>query len=119
MPPRNPVTEWLLAAFVPFGIYAYIWFHRSNTEMQAWSNGRIQYNPTASLLALILGWVIIVPPFVAWASYMGRIREAQRMAGLPQTATFWGSVGRAFLLSYNVNWHQEQFNEIGTRPPQY
>jgi hypothetical protein len=117
MPPRNPVVEWLLAYFVPF--YSLYWFHRSNKEMQAWSNGRIDYNATSSLLAITLGGLIIVPPFIAWASYMGRIREAQRMAGLPQTANFWGSVGRAFLLLYNVKWHQDQFNEIGVRPPQY
>jgi hypothetical protein len=117
MPPRNSVVEWLLAYFVPF--YNLYWFHRSNKEMQAWSNGRIDYNATSSLLAITLGWFILVPPFVAWASYMGRIREAQRMAGLPQTANFWGSVGRSFLLLYSVKWHQDQFNEIGVRPPQY
>ena len=117
MPPRNSVVEWLLCYFVPF--YALYWFHRSNKEMEAWSSGRIDYNATSSLLAITLGWLILVPPFVAWSSYMGRIREAQRMAGLPQTANFWGSVGRAILLSYNTKWHTDQFNEIGQRPPQY
>jgi hypothetical protein len=117
MPPKNPVAEWLLSYFVPF--YGLYWFHRANKEMEAWSNGRIEYNPTSSLLAITLGWFILVPPFIAWSSFMNRIREAQRTAGLPQTANFWGSVGRAFLISYNVKWHQDQFNEIGTRPPQY
>ncbi len=61
----------------------------------------------------------IVPPIVAWVSFMARIREAQGMAGLPQTANFWGSVLRALLISFNVKWHQDQFNEISLRPPQY
>ena len=117
MPVRNSVVEWLLCYFVPF--YALYWFHRANKELEAYSGGRIEYNATSSLLAITLGWFIIVPPFVAWASFMGRIREGQRMAGLPQTANFWGSVGRALLLSYNTKWHTDQFNEIGTRPPQY
>jgi hypothetical protein len=117
MPPKNSVAEWLLSYFVPF--YNLYWFHRSNKEMQAWSNGRIDYNATSSLLALTLGAIVIVPVFVAWASYIGRVREAQRMAGLPQDVTFWGSVGRAILLLYSVKWLQDKFNEIGTRPPQY
>ena len=117
MPPRNPVAEWMLCLFVPF--YFLYWFHRANKEMEAWSGGRIEYNPTSSLLALTIGGFIIVPPFVAIASYCGRIREAQRMAGLPQDVGFWGYFGRSFLLGYNYKWVQDRFNVIGTRPPQY
>jgi hypothetical protein len=116
MQTRDSIVEWLLSAFVPF--YNLYWFYRSNKEMQAWSGGRIAFDATSSLLALTVGWIVIVPPFIAWSSYMGRIREAQRMAGLPQTASFWGSVGRAFLFSYNIKWHQDQFNEIAVREPQ-
>jgi len=117
MQTRDSTVEWLLSAFVPF--YSLYWVHRANKEMQAWSGGRIDYSAGATITALTLGWIIIVPPIVAWVNYMGRIREAQRMAGLPQTASFWGSVGRAFLLSYNIKWHQDQFNEIAIRQPQF
>ena len=117
MQTRDSTVEWLLSAFVPF--YSLYWVHRANKEMQAWSGGRIDYSAGATITALTLGWIIIVPPFVAWVNYMSRIREAQRMAGLPQTASFWGSVGRAFLLSYNIKWHQDQFNEIAIRQPQF
>ncbi|MEA2398277.1 MAG: hypothetical protein QOK25_1833 [Thermoleophilaceae bacterium] len=116
MQTRDSIVEWLLSAFVPF--YSLYWFYRANKEMEAWSGGRIPFNATNSILALTLGWIVIIPPFVAWASYMARIREAQRMAGLPQTASFGGSVLRAFLLSYNIKWHQDQFNEIAVRQPQ-
>jgi hypothetical protein len=116
-PVRNSVVEWLLCYFVPF--YSLFWFYRANKDLQQWSGGRIDFNGTQSILAITLGWFILVPPFVAWASFMGRIREAQRMAGLPQTANFWGSVGRAILLAYNTKWHTDQFNEIAVRPPQY
>jgi hypothetical protein len=113
---REAVTEWLLCYFVP--LYSLFWFHRANAEMQQWSGGRIDYNAGSSLVALTLGWFIIVPPFVAWASFQGRIRAAQQMAGLPPTASFWGSVGRMFLLGYGYKWHQDQFNEIAVRQPQ-
>jgi hypothetical protein len=117
MPPRNPVAEWMLCAFVPF--YALYYWHRSNKELEAWSGGRIEYNPTMTLLAITIGGLIIVPPFVAMASYMGRVREAQRMAGLPQDTSFWGFFGRALLLSYAYKWLQDRYNVIGSRPPQY
>ena len=117
MPPRKPEIEWLLCIFVPF--YSLYFIHRSSKEMEAWSNGRIPYNPTSTLLALTLGTFILVPPFVAIASYCGRIREARRMAGLPQDVGFWGFIGRALLLSYAYKWVQDKLNETGTRPPQY
>jgi hypothetical protein len=113
---RDSVVEWLLCYFVPF--YSLIWIHRSNKEMQAWSGGRIDYNATSTLLALTLGWFILVPPFIAWSNYMGRIRTAQQMAGLEPKATFWGSIGRMLLLGYGYKWLQDQFNELAVRQPQ-
>ena len=71
------------------------------------------------LLALgVIGWIIIVPPFVTIARFQGRIREAQRMAGVEQRANFWGWFGRALLLSYAFKWNQDHFNEIAVRQPQ-
>ena len=113
---RDSVVEWLLCAFIPF--YSLYWFHRANKEMQAWSGGRIDYNAGASLTSLIIGWIIIVPPFVTIARFQGRIREAQRMAGVEQRANFWGWFGRALLLSYAFKWNQDHFNEIAVRQPQ-
>ena len=113
---RESVVEWLLCYFVPF--YSLFWFHRANKEIQEWSGGRIDYNAGSSLAAITIGWFILVPPFVAWASFNGRIREAQQMAGVQPTASFWGSVGRMLLLGYGFKWHQDQFNEIAVRQPQ-
>ncbi|HEX8066382.1 MAG TPA: FHA domain-containing protein [Thermoleophilaceae bacterium] len=115
MKTRDSTVEWLLCYFVPF--YSLIWIHRVNKEMQAWSGGRIDYSAGSTLTALTLGWFILVPPFVSWSNFMGRTREAQRMAGLPQQASFWGSVGRMFLLGYGYKWLQDQYNEIAIRQP--
>lgn len=112
---REPVTQWLLCAFVPF--YSLIWYHRLCKELGEWSGGRIHTDPTKSVLAVSLGWIVLVPPFISWAGTMSRLREAQAMAGLPQQATFWGSIGRAFLLSYHFKWLQEQLNELAVRRP--
>jgi hypothetical protein len=113
MQTRDSVVEWLLCVFVPF--YSLIWFHRANKEMQAWSGGRIDYNAGASLTSLIIGWIIIVPPFVTLARFQGRIRTAQGMAGVQQTANFWGWFGRMFLFGYGYKWNQDHFNEMAVR----
>jgi hypothetical protein len=107
-----------MLSVVTFGIYALIWFHRTNTGLQEWSRGRIEYNAGASLSAMTIGAVLFVPPLVATASYMGRIRTAQQMAGLPPQAGFWGYVLRNYLLFYGIKWAQDQINEIAVRQPQ-
>jgi hypothetical protein len=116
MQTRDSIVEWLLCAFIPF--YSLYWFHRANKEMQAWSSGRIDYNAGKSLTSLLIGWIIIVPPFVTMAHYQQRIRTAQGMAGVEQRANFWGWLGRAILLSYAFKWNQDHFNEIAVRQPQ-
>jgi hypothetical protein len=117
MQPRDPTRTWLLCALVPF--YAIVHFHRTNNELEAWSGGRIQYNAGASLSALLLGGFLLgIPVLVAVASYMGRVRAAQQMAGLQPQANFWGFLGRNFLFGYGWKWLQDQFNEIAVRQPQ-
>jgi hypothetical protein len=114
---RDPTKMWLLCALVPF--YALVHFHRTNKEMEAWSGGRIPYSAGSSITALTIGVYVLVPPFVAIASYMGRVRTAQQMAGLEPTANFWGFLGRNLLLGYGWKWLQDQFNEIAVRQSQY
>ncbi|MEA2473950.1 MAG: hypothetical protein QOE06_1865 [Thermoleophilaceae bacterium] len=113
---RESVVEWLLSAFVPF--YGIFWLHRASKELEAWSGGRINYNPGSTIAALTIGWFIIVPPFVALFSFAGRIRNAQEMAGVQPTVTGIGFFGRLLLLSYGYKWAQDALNELATRPPQ-
>ncbi len=113
---RESIVEWLLCYFVPF--YSLFWFHRANKEIQEWSGGRIDYNAGSSLSALILGGFLLgIPIFIALASYMGRVRTAQQMAGVEPRAGFWGFLGRNFLFGYGWKWLQDQFNEIAVRQP--
>ena len=113
---EDSTKVWLLALFT-FGIYGIIWYYRVCKELGEWSGGRIHTDPTTSVLAVTLGACVVVPPIVSWVGTLGRIREAQQMAGLPPQATFWGSVGRAFLLSYHYKWLQDQLNELSARRP--
>jgi hypothetical protein len=113
---RESTVEWLLCAFVP--IYSLFWIHRASKEMEAWSGGRINYNAGSTIAALTIGGMIIVPPFVAIASFMGRLKQAQFMAGVQPKASFWGFFGRLLLFGYGYKWAQDQFNEIAVRQPQ-
>jgi pSer/pThr/pTyr-binding forkhead associated (FHA) protein len=112
---RSPGAQWALCALVPF--YSLIWYYRLCTEIGQWSQGRIHTSPGTSLLAVTLGGIIIVPPFVSIAGTMGRIRQCQQMAGLPPTASFWGFFGRALLFGYGYKWVTDQLNELAVRRP--
>jgi hypothetical protein len=113
---RDSTTVWLLCALVPF--YALYHFHRVNKELVAWSGGKIDYNATSSLLALTIGGMVIIPPFIALSSFTGRVRHAQQLAGVEQQASFGGFFLRLLLFSYGWKWLQDQLNELAVRQPQ-
>ena len=113
---RESVVEWLLCLFVPF--YSLFWIHRASKEMQEWSGGRIDYNAGSTIAALTIGAFVLIPPFVAIISFGGRIREAQRLAGLEQTVSGGGFLGRLFLFGYGYKYAQDALNEVAVRQPQ-
>src|SRR5919109_650352 len=50
----DPTKVWLLSIFT-CGIYGAIWYYRLCKELGEWSGGRIQTDPTTSVLAVTLG----------------------------------------------------------------
>jgi hypothetical protein len=76
---RNPFGVFVLS-IVTFGIYYVVWYYKVNRELR--DAGRIDVNPVAALLAISIGWLIIVPPFVSWYRTFQRIQQAQRQAGV-------------------------------------
>ena len=61
-------------AFITLGVYAAVWYYKINNELK---NYGVENNPTTALLAVLLGWVLIVPPFVSLYRTADRIRQAQ------------------------------------------
>ena len=110
---RESGFVWALALFT--GIYGIIWYYQLCKELGE-TLGE-ETNPVVSTLAVTLGWLIIVPPFVSWSGTLGRVREAQERAGLEPQATFGAGFGFTLLLSYSYYWLQEQLNEIADRQP--
>jgi hypothetical protein len=60
---RNPLGV-LGLSFVTFGIYFFYWYWKINDELSSFEHDDT-ISPTRSLMAILFGWIIIVPPFIA------------------------------------------------------
>ncbi|OAA28243.1 protein of unknown function (DUF4234) [Frankia sp. EI5c] len=104
---RNPFAVWLGLPIITLGIYSFVWVYKTNKELSGY-NPRIKVNPTLSVLAFLVGWVLIVPPFVATWRLGTRTRDAQRAAGLPELSpglafVLWLVGGGALYLQFEIN----------------
>ena len=70
------------------GIYNWFWYYAINRELRDFGEARgdaelAKGNPALSVLAVTLGWLLIVPPFVSWWRCVRRIQRAQGIAERP------------------------------------
>ena len=81
---RNPLAPALLP-FVTLGIYAIVWYYKINKELAAMGKARnteeLGTSPGTSLMAVLIGWVIIVPPFLSIYNTWKRKCAAEQMTG--------------------------------------
>ncbi|MEZ5073430.1 MAG: DUF4234 domain-containing protein [Solirubrobacterales bacterium] len=73
-----------LLPIVTLGIYLVVWWYKVNKEMKEFGEARghdLGQNPTNSLLALVPGFLIIVPPLVSFWRGTQRVQETSRVAG--------------------------------------
>jgi Domain of unknown function (DUF4234) len=110
---RNPFLVFLWS-LVTFGIYYVVWYYKINRELRDASG--IDVSPGVALLAVTLGWIVIVPPFVSWYRTFQRIVEAQQRAGLTQEASpilgFILFVVAVFLVPVEVVYAQDELNKL-------
>ncbi len=70
---------------ITLGIYFFVWYFKVNKELVAIGKARntdeCGDNPTTSLLALIPGFLIIVPPYVSFYNANKRLNAAERLTG--------------------------------------
>ncbi|HEX8067639.1 MAG TPA: DUF4234 domain-containing protein [Thermoleophilaceae bacterium] len=82
---RSPAAPALLP-FVTFGVYYVYWHFAVNRELSDLGRARgirgLGKSPELSLLAVTLGWLLIVPPLVSHVQTTRRIKRAQRGVGL-------------------------------------
>jgi Domain of unknown function (DUF4234) len=81
---RNPWGV-LGLSLITLGIYHFVWWYKINKEMvelgRARGTGELGDNPTTSLLALVPGFLIIVPPLVSYYKGTQRMQAAARITG--------------------------------------
>jgi hypothetical protein len=110
---RNPflVFVWSL---LTLGIYYLVWYYKINRELR--DAAGIDVSPGVALIAISLGWLVIVPPFVSWYRTFVRIAEAQRKAGVSSEASpvlgFILFVIAVFLLPVEVVYAQDELNKV-------
>jgi len=86
---RNPLGVVGLS-IITIGIYYVFWWYFVNREMRDFGRARgtdLGQNPTNSVLALTLGWIIIVPAIVTLWTTSDRIQRTQEVAGVDRPAS--------------------------------
>ena len=75
-------------------------------------DSRIEVNPAVSVIAVLFGWIIIVPPFVSIYRTGERIAEMQRAAGLRPTCIPIVGLLLTFVFHLDSLYYQYELNRI-------
>jgi hypothetical protein len=72
---------------ITLGIYHFVWYYKINKEMAALGRARgtdeCGTSPGTSLLALVPGVLVIVPPYLSFYNASKRLNAAERLTGRP------------------------------------
>jgi hypothetical protein len=80
---RNPLGVVGLS-FITIGIYFFYWYYKANDELRLALRDET-ISPTRSLMAMIFGWLIIVPPFIAMWNTAKHAQEIEERVGVTHT----------------------------------
>jgi len=111
---RNIWLVWLVWPFITLGIYHLVWWYKINREARDFDEN-IKVEPVLSLLALVPGAIIIIPPFVSVYRTGERIGQMQEDAGMGRSCNGWIGLVLSFFLSLHVLYYQSELNHIWAR----
>jgi len=77
---RNPLGV-LGLTLITLGIYGFYWFYKVNQEIKTYTKDET-ISPGRSLLAVIPGFLLIVPPFIAYYNTANHIVDMQQRRGI-------------------------------------
>jgi hypothetical protein len=86
---RNPLGV-LGLSIITIGIYYVFWWYFINREMRDFGRARnadLGQSPGNSVLAVTLGWIIIVPAIVSMWRTSDRIQRSEELAGVERPAS--------------------------------
>jgi hypothetical protein len=114
---RSPWAVALLP-IITLGIYHFVWWYKINKELKAYGEAKgydLGQNPTNSLLALVPGFLIIVPPLVSYWRGTKRVQGASKITG-QEPVSGWISIILYLLLAPGFwAYLQVSLNHIWTR----
>ena len=80
---RNPLGV-LGLTVLTLGVYFLIWYYKISDETRRALNDET-ISPTRSLMAMIFGWLLIVPPFIAMYNTAKHVQALETRRGVVQT----------------------------------
>jgi len=80
---RNPLGV-LGLSFLTLGVYFFVWYYKINDELRRAENDE-GISPMRSLMAMIFGWLVIVPPFIAMYNTAKHVQALETRRGSGQT----------------------------------
>ncbi len=86
---RNPLGVVALS-IITIGVYYFFWWYFINREMRDFGRARnadLGQSPGNSVLAVTLGWIIIVPAIVSMWRTSDRIQRTEEVAGVERPAS--------------------------------
>lgn len=68
--------------FITLGIYFLYWYWKLNEDLRTFDHDE-SISPTRSLMAMIFGWILIVPPFIAMYNTAKHVRTIEERQSMP------------------------------------
>ena len=106
---RNPLGV-LGLSFITLGVYFFVWYYKINHELRRAQHDQT-ISPMRSLMAMIFGWLLIVPPFIAMYNTAKHVQGMETRLGVTQTVEPALAIVLMFLFSLgNGIYIQEHLN---------
>lgn len=118
---RNPLGV-LGLTFITLGIYGLYWYYKINDEIRRFEKDET-ISPVRSLMALLFGWLIIVPPFIAVWNTANHVLKMEERTGVQSQISPALAVVLLLVISIALGIYvQEHLNRVwdnaaGTRAP--
>jgi Domain of unknown function (DUF4234) len=110
---RNIFLVWLVWPLITLGIYHLVWWFKINRETSD-LDSEIEVRPGIAVIAITLGALIIVPPWVSIFKTGDRIGRMQVAAGLPASCSGVLGLVASFFFGLHTLYYQNELNKTWT-----
>lgn len=110
---RNIFLVWFVWPLITLGIYHLVWWYKINREARDLDVG-IEVSPAVSVVAITIGALIIVPPWVSIFKTGDRIGRMQSGAGAPASCSGVLGLIASFFLGLHTLYYQNELNKLWT-----